>query len=476
MSPLTSNPPRECDNPYRNVLSLRADEREIMLALDNGNVEIYDRHSLRLCALLKGQFSASPSYLDFNARIILVIYVCGFGRPGRRSTSFWNVFCRRTKRLLHSTERDSAEDVMRVGPADNLLLYLITPSVVYSLPALPSSASAKQQQPMTKVFLTHEMDKIESFDLDPTGFAVGVVRHEGETNPNRKLMFHVWRQPCSPEAEDFSSRQEPADFMTNLVTLFPLLDGLERTDLNLSKCKSLSVQLRYPHCLVLLSNTYGYFEYFEDGGKPYILAGLYDLAAEECLRILTIDDVWMHKHGIVPYDYDSSVMSARFSGDHLVLGFGSFSGKMDGGIAVWEMEQLLDPDLEEDELGVYPLPAPGYHQTGYDGHTGGVHSLHLDRYQLIAANSCVHKIATRCIEGGDEAKKDNVLVYDFWQPGTDARRIAVPRAQPQPQQPGPVGDAAVQAVPAPAAGVPDEEEEDIDDANEDDEALPPQVL
>ena len=44
------------------------------------------------------------------------------------------------------------------------------------------------------------------------------------------------------------------------------------------------------------------------------------------------------------------------------------------------------------------------------------------RYQMIAANSCVHQIATRCIEGGDESKKDNVILYDFLRPGQDRRR------------------------------------------------------
>jgi hypothetical protein len=32
------------------------------------------------------------------------------------------------------------------------------------------------------------------------------------------------------------------------------------------------------------------------------------------------------------------------------------------------------------------------------------------------------KVSTRCIERFDEAKKDNVLVYDFWSPGRDERR------------------------------------------------------
>lgn len=131
----------------------------------------------------------------------------------------------------------------------------------------------------------------------------------------------------------------------------------------------------------------------------------------------------MHGHDIVPYDYDSSVSAVRFSRDRLVVGFGSFSDRRDGGLAVWRMDDVLhSPAGAEGDLPVASLPAPSYHWLGYDGHTGGVSSLHVDRYQLIAANSCVHQIATRCIEGGDESKKDNVLLYDFWEPGRDLRR------------------------------------------------------
>jgi len=68
------------------------------------------------------------------------------------------------------------------------------------------------------------------------------------------------------------------------------------------------------------------------------------------------------------------------------------------------------------------LPSPFYHLTGWDGHTGGVTGIHLDAFTLIAVNSCVHQVATRCIEGGDESKKDNVILYDFWRAGVDLRR------------------------------------------------------
>ena len=36
-------------------ISFQADESEIMLAVDNGNVEVYDRHSLELKTALVGQ-------------------------------------------------------------------------------------------------------------------------------------------------------------------------------------------------------------------------------------------------------------------------------------------------------------------------------------------------------------------------------------------------------------------------------------
>ncbi len=163
-------------------------------------------------------------------------------------------------------------------------------------------------------------------------------------------------------------------------------------------------------------------QYFEDQGKPYSLFGFYDLSSETCLRVLRIDEAWMRRHEVVPYDWDSGVLSARFGRDHLVLGFGSFSNRRDGGLATFAMREVLDDDVAGDELAVTKVPAPFYHWTGWDGHTGGVTALHVDSYQLVAVNSCVHQVATRCIEGGDETKKDNVIVYDFWAPGKDLRR------------------------------------------------------
>ena len=289
---------------------------------------------------------------------------------------------------------------------------------------------------MKKVYALNEGDRVDCIDIDQGHEKViGVVRHE----QTRKLMMHVWNRP----KENFLHDDEPADFMSHLDKVFPLLDDFARKSENFleAKCKCLSVQLRYPLAMSFFSNAFGYFEYFEDRGRPYTLITFHDAVEETCLRTILIDQAWMHEHNVVNYDYDSGILSAKFNSDRLVLGFGSYSDREDGGLAFWDMNEILDENVIEEDLEVTKLPAPTYHWMGWDGHTGGVHAIHLDKFQIIAANSCIHQvnpifqgnifqthclnffqIATRCIEGGDESKKDNVLVYDFWNPGTDLRR------------------------------------------------------
>ena len=72
---------KDCNSPesrYRNILSFKADENEIILAVDNGNVEVYDRATRKLTCVLVGQYSASPVKLDFNSNLIFVQYTCAF--------------------------------------------------------------------------------------------------------------------------------------------------------------------------------------------------------------------------------------------------------------------------------------------------------------------------------------------------------------------------------------------------------------
>ncbi len=402
------------DSSYRNVLSLMCDESEIMLAVDNGNVEIYDRRSFRLKTVLVGQFASSPTSLDFDAEIILVGYTCGFRRLNRKFPSSWNVYDRVTKELLHSVERFGDDDV-RIGFSGHL--YVTTVSGVFSVYRYSDPESLRTR----KVFATHETDTIEAFDLDRGhGVAVGVVRQNEAAE--KRLVMRVWEKPDETEFVQ-DEQPPPADFMTRLRRQFFVLEDYarENDDFLESKCKCLSVQLRHPLCMCFFSNAFGYFEYFEDRGKPYSLFAFYDVESERCLRVVRVDEAWMRRHEVVPYDYDSGVLSARFSRDHLVLGFGSFSNRRDGGIAVFPMEEVLG-GVHDPDLSVTKIPAPFYHWTGWDGHTGGVTALHVDSFQLVAVNSCVHQVSTRCIEGGDESKKDNVIVYDFWTPGKDLRR------------------------------------------------------
>ncbi len=399
------------DSSYRNVLSLKCDESEIMLAVDNGNVEIYDRRSLRLKTLLVGQFASSPTSLDFDSRIVLVGYTCGFRRLNRKFASSWNIYDRTTKALLHSVERFGDDDV-RIGFDGHL--YVTTTCGVFGIQRLGADTGATLKT--RKVYAVNEVDTIEAFDLDKGhGMAVGIVRLDNQ------LVMRVWQKPDANVIME--SESPPADFMTRLKHQFPVLDeyASRNDDFVELKCKCLSVQLRYPTCMCFFSNAYGYFEYFEDRGRPYSLLAFYDVESEQCLRVVRIDEGWMRRHEVVPYDYDSGVLSAKFSRDHLVLGFGSFSNRRDGGIALLSMSEVL-AGVAESDMSVTKVPAPFYHRTGWDGHTGGVSALHVDAFQLVAVNSCVHQVSTRCIEGGDESRKDNVIVYDFWRPGKDLRR------------------------------------------------------
>ena len=122
-------------------MCFQADALEIMLALDNGNVEIYDRYSLQLTHTIVGKHAVSPGLLDMNADLILVEYTASFGGatgsnrinrfepssgpgggggPGnpvlgrskiRRSSgsvcqkSWWKLFCRRSKTLLRVIDK-----------------------------------------------------------------------------------------------------------------------------------------------------------------------------------------------------------------------------------------------------------------------------------------------------------------------------------------------------------------------------------
>jgi len=73
--------------------------------------------------------------------------------------------------------------------------------------------------------------------------------------------------------------------------------------------------------------------------------------------------------------------------------------------------EVVDSDLLD---AVETLDPPTFHWEPWENHCGGVSLLHLDEFSIVAANSCVHRVASRCVEPGDHSNKDNVLVYDFW--------------------------------------------------------------
>ena len=99
---ITSSFSVDFKNYYKKLIYIffKADENEIILAVDNGNVEVYDRGTRKLTCVLVGQYSASPVKLDFNSRLIFVQYTCAFAASRRRQTpsSWWNIYCRKSKR------------------------------------------------------------------------------------------------------------------------------------------------------------------------------------------------------------------------------------------------------------------------------------------------------------------------------------------------------------------------------------------
>jgi len=390
-------------------------------------VEVYDRHSLELKTALVGQFSASPSSLDFDARLILVSYSCGFGRPGRRSLAFWNVFDRATKTLVRSIERDS-EDLIRIG-FDGRLFLIGRTAVKATGVAASDSATERLLDLSTATGEGDDVDRgaevtIDASDVDCAAgrFAAAVWREDENGEPENRLRLRIWRR-----AGDGDGESPPGLIEESSLAVLRSLGSLEDPSVLLSRFRCQSVQLRHPKCLVFLSNSGGYFEFARSHGRPCNVFALFDVTKDSgaAIRVITVDDRWMARHNIVPCDYDTSVVCARFSNERLAVGFGSFSDRRDGGIALWDMAEIEDVEgvPHAANLSVVSVAAPSYHWLGYDGHTGGVGCLHLDRYQMIAANSCVHQIATRCIEGGDESKKDNVIVYDFLRPGVDRRRL-----------------------------------------------------
>ena len=115
--------------------------------------------------MISGSYSVSPAHVDFNTNIILVNYVTSFGRPGRRTTSAWCVFDRRTKELSYTVERESADN-LTIGFDDEI--YLISATAIYAVRDLhQSSGVVTEKYKLAGVYsVDTEMDEIETFDID----------------------------------------------------------------------------------------------------------------------------------------------------------------------------------------------------------------------------------------------------------------------------------------------------------------------
>ena len=324
-----------------------------------------------------------------------------FSATRRRQTpsSWWNIYSRESKKLLRSIDRDNAGSSVDLRLHFDNILYLTSN---YGIHAIDVVGSSRPQ--MTSVLnMNSSEDRIEAVD-----FTVGSIVMIVYKGSNLQVQIHP-----------LISRQK-SDTTQNFE-LLPDMPELSQ-DFEEKKCSCLSVQVKSSICMSILSNNRGSFEYI--GGKAYVLIVFTNLVTKECLRILKLDSNWMHKMSdmLVPYDNESCMLEAKFSKDFLAVGFGSFSDRKDGAIAMWKMSELLSSDISEDDLSIWTIPAPTYHWGSWDGHTGGVNNIHIDSLGMIASNACTHQVTTRCIERCDESKKDNVLIYDFWHPGEDSRR------------------------------------------------------
>ena len=79
---------------------------------------------------------------------------------------------------------------------------------------------------------------------------------------------------------------------------------------------------------------------------------------------LKSDSNWMHQTSemLVPYDNESCLLAAKFSKDILAVGFGSFSDRKDGAIAMWKMSELLSSDITEEQLTIWTVPGMYFRQ------------------------------------------------------------------------------------------------------------------
>ncbi|XP_059092332.1 uncharacterized protein LOC131887700 [Tigriopus californicus] len=384
---------------YRNVTCLKCDELELILGLDNGNVEIYDRGSLKVKTILVGKASLPPTQVEMNAEIFLVIYVSGLGMV--KNIVSCQIFDRKTKTFLSSIDHNNGPEFLFLG-IDNKFYSGSSDGV--DVTDLMNYIEHGGKRDCTER-LTHfeEGMRLDAMDID---HGYGMIL---SVESNEHAFYLEDRVRIKLRYITHASEINANDFLS-----LPALSDLEIEEERLLKAICLTTELRYPLALCVFSNTNGHFDHFQSKGAPFVLIRVFDLLKQRCLRTIILDHMWIKERAFLPYDEDSGVVCVKFNQDHLVVGFQTAAGPQDGALFAWNMNQVLDEGIPSTELELVSFQPPQYHRSSLEGHSGGVRLVHLDKFQLIAVNACSHQITTSCIERGDKSVKHNVLVHDFW--------------------------------------------------------------
>ena len=184
-------------------------------------------------------------------------YLCRKNR--KLKTLLWN-------RLLRSIDRDNAGASVDLRLHYNNILYWTSNNVVSAIDVVGSS-----RPQMASILTLNPDDRIEAVDFE-INFIV-VILHK-----STKLEVLLYPLSNLKKNEDIES--------------FELLKNApDVPDFDEKKCTCLSVQVKYPICMTILSNNRGSFEYI--GEKPYVLIVFTNLVTKECVRILKLGIYWL---------------------------------------------------------------------------------------------------------------------------------------------------------------------------------------
>lgn len=384
---------------YRNVTCLKCDELELIIGLDNGNVEIYDRCTLKVKTILVGKASLPPTQVEMNANILSVVYVSGLGMV--KNVASCQIFDRKTKTFLSSIVQNNGSEFIFLG-IDNRL-YSGTSQGIDITDLMDYIEHGAKRDCTERLISFEEGIRLDAMDIDHGyGLILTVESNEHAVKLEDRVRIRL------------RNLSDTSEINANDCLSIPALIDLEIDEERLLKAICLTTELRYPLTICVFSNTNGHFDHFQSKGAPFVLIRVFDLLKQRCLRTIVLDHMWIKEHALLPYDEDSGVVCVKFNQDHLVVGFQTAASPQDGALFAWNMDQVLDEDVPSKQLKLVSFKPPQYHRSSLEGHAGGVRWIHLDKFQLIAVNACAHQITTSCVERGDKSVKHNVLVHDFW--------------------------------------------------------------